>query len=113
MLLGSQEAVDDEVERAVDNEEEVLDSSEGEHPAGVGGEHAQAPAQVGPLCYAGLNRKYWHWKHKPCLTLWNARYILGTWQTRKVITMESNTLAKVISARVDLKELEESLISSL
>ena len=49
----------------------MLDGSEGEHPAGVGGEHAQAPAQVGPLSYAGLNRKYRldTEQHKPCLTL--------------------------------------------
>ena len=52
ILLCAQEAVDDEVNRAVDNEEEVLDGSEAEHPAGVGGEHAQAPAQVGPLTYS-------------------------------------------------------------
>ena len=55
-LLRSHETVDDEVDRTVDNEEEVLDGGEGEHPAGVGGEHAQAPAQVGPLCYTGLDR---------------------------------------------------------
>ena len=52
ILLCAQEAVDDEVDRTVDNEEEVLDGSEAEHPAGVGGEHAQAPAQVGPLTYS-------------------------------------------------------------
>ena len=32
-----------------DNEEEVLDRSESEHPAGVGGKHPQGPAEVGPL----------------------------------------------------------------
>ena len=50
-LLCAHEAVDYEVNRAVENEEEVLDCSEGEHPAGVGGEHAQRPAQVCPLTY--------------------------------------------------------------
>ena len=49
VLLGAKKAVYDKVDRAVDNKEEVLDSGEGEHPAGVGGEHAQLPAQVGPL----------------------------------------------------------------
>ena len=44
ILLCAHEAVDEEVDRAVDNEEEVLDGSEGEHPAGVGGEHAHTPA---------------------------------------------------------------------
>ena len=56
MLLGSQEAVYYEVDRAVDNEEEVLDGSKSEHPAWVGGEQAQTQAQVGPLSYTGLNR---------------------------------------------------------
>ena len=32
----------------------MLDGSEAEHPAGVGGEHPQAPAQVGPLANARL-----------------------------------------------------------
>ena len=58
-LLCAHKTVDDEVGRAVDNEEEVLDGGEGEHPAGVGGEHAQAPAQVGSLTYTRLiNRIY-------------------------------------------------------
>ena len=52
ILLCAQEAVDNKVDRAVDDEEEVLDGSEAEHPAWVGGEHAQAPAQVGPLTYS-------------------------------------------------------------
>ena len=56
ILLGTHETIDYEVDRAVDNEEEVLDGSEGEHPARVGGEHAQAPAQVGLLSYTGLDR---------------------------------------------------------
>ena len=51
ILLGAQEAVDDEINRTVDDEKEVLDGTEAEHPAWVGGEHAQAPAQVGPLTY--------------------------------------------------------------
>ena len=52
ILLCAHEAVDEEVDRAVDNEAEVLDGSEGEHPAGVRGEHAHTPAQVGPLTHA-------------------------------------------------------------
>ena len=56
ILLGAQEAVDDEVNRAVDNEEEVLDGSEAKHPAGVGGEHSQAPAEVGSLTYTWLEK---------------------------------------------------------
>ena len=52
ILLRPHEAVDEEVDRAVDNEAEVLDGSEGEHPAGVRGEHAHTPAQVGPLTHA-------------------------------------------------------------
>ena len=54
ILLGAHAAVDDEVDGTIDNEEEVLDGSEAEHPAGVGGEHPQAPAQVGPLTNTGL-----------------------------------------------------------
>ena len=52
--LSPHEAVDDKVDRAVEDEEEVLDGSEAEHPAGAGGEHAQAHADVGALTYAGL-----------------------------------------------------------
>ena len=44
ILLCAHEAVDEEVDRAVDNEAEVLDGSECEHPARVGGEHAHTPA---------------------------------------------------------------------
>ena len=51
ILLCAHAAIDDEVDRAIDNEEEVLDGGEAEHPPGVGGEHAQAPAQVGSLTY--------------------------------------------------------------
>ena len=70
-LLGAHEAVDDEVNRAADNEKKMLDGGEGEHPAGVRGEHAQAPAQVGPLTYTGLNRSYILLVHQSdcCLTL--------------------------------------------
>ena len=32
----------------------MLDGSEAEHPAGVGGEHPHAPAQVGPLANTRL-----------------------------------------------------------
>ena len=32
----------------------MLDGSKAEHPAWMGWEHAQAPAQVRPLTYAGL-----------------------------------------------------------
>ena len=46
ILLCAQEAVDDEVHRTVENEEEVLDVSKAEHPAWMGGEHAQAPARL-------------------------------------------------------------------
>ena len=35
----------------------MLDGGEAEHPAGVGGEHPQAPAQVGSLAYTGLERE--------------------------------------------------------
>ena len=52
-LLSAQEAVNDEVDRAVDDEEEVLDGSEAEHPDGACGEYAQAHADDGPLNYAG------------------------------------------------------------
>ena len=48
-LLSAHKAVDDEIDRAVADEEEMLDGSEGEHPAWVGGEHPQTPAHVGPL----------------------------------------------------------------
>ena len=53
-LLCAHEAVDDKVHRAVDNEEEVLDGGETEHPAGVGGKHAQGPAEIGSFADAGL-----------------------------------------------------------
>ena len=35
----------------------MLDSGQGEHPAGVDGQHAQRPAQVGTSGHAGL--KIW------------------------------------------------------
>ena len=54
IILCAHETVNKEVDGAINNKEEVLDGSEAEHPAGVGGEHPQAPAQVGPLTHAGL-----------------------------------------------------------
>ena len=33
----------------------MLDGSEREHPAGVGGEHPQLPAEVGSLTHTGLH----------------------------------------------------------
>ena len=53
-LLSPHEAVDDEVDRDVEDEEEVLDGGETEHPAGVGGKHAQGPAEIGSFADAGL-----------------------------------------------------------
>ena len=52
IILCAHEAVNKEVDIAINNEEEVLDGSEAEHPAGMGWEHTQAPAQVGPLTYS-------------------------------------------------------------
>ena len=48
-LLCAHEAVNKEVDGAINNEEEVLDGSEAEHPGGMGWEHPQVPAQVCPL----------------------------------------------------------------
>ena len=53
-ILCSHAAVYDKVDRAVDNKEEMLDGGEGEHPAGVEGEHAQGPAHVCPLTHSRL-----------------------------------------------------------
>ena len=39
----------------------MLDGGEAEHPAGVGGEHPQAPAQVGPLTNTGLDKMLGKW----------------------------------------------------
>ena len=61
ILLCAHAAIDDEVDRAIDNEEEVLDGSEGEHPPWVVGEHSQAPAKVGSLNYIGLKQSPKKW----------------------------------------------------
>ena len=52
IILCAHEAVNKEVDGAVNNEEEVLDGSKAEHPAWMGWEHAHTPAQVGPLTYS-------------------------------------------------------------
>ena len=43
-LLCSHEAVNDKVDRAVEDEEEVLDGCEAKHPTWVGRKHSQRPA---------------------------------------------------------------------
>ena len=47
-ILGPEETVDNEVDRAVENEAEVLNGGEAEHPAGVGGKQSGSKAQVRP-----------------------------------------------------------------
>jgi len=51
-ILGAHGAVDDEVDGAVDDEGEMLDGGQGEHPARVDWQHTQFPAQVGPSGHA-------------------------------------------------------------
>ena len=46
-ILGANCAVDDEVDGAVDDESEVLDGGESEHPAGVDWHQAQLPTEIG------------------------------------------------------------------
>ena len=46
-ILGADCAVDDEVDGAVDDEAEVLDGGQREHPAWVDWHQAQLPAQIG------------------------------------------------------------------
>ena len=46
-ILGADCAVDDEVDGAVDDEGEVLDGGQSEHPAGVDWQQAQLPAEIG------------------------------------------------------------------
>ena len=46
-ILGAHGAVDDEVDGAVDDEAEVLDGGQREHPAWVDWHQAQLPAQIG------------------------------------------------------------------
>ena len=53
-ILCPHATVDDKVDRAVENEEKVLDGGEGEHPAGVVGKHAHGPAHVRPLTHSRL-----------------------------------------------------------
>ena len=53
-ILGANCAVDDEVDGAVDDEGEVLDGGQSEHPAGVDWHQAQLPAEVGPTWHAWL-----------------------------------------------------------
>ena len=46
-ILGADCAVDDEVDGAVDDEGEVLDGGQSEHPARVDRHQAQLPAEIG------------------------------------------------------------------
>ena len=46
ILLASHGAVDDEVERTVDDQGEVLDGGESEHPAGVNWHQSQTHTKV-------------------------------------------------------------------
>ena len=53
-VLCAHGTVDDEVDGAVDDEGEVLDGGEGEHPAGVLGQQTCLPTHVGPPRHARL-----------------------------------------------------------
>ena len=56
-ILGAHGAVDDEVDGAVDDEGEMLDGGQREHPAGVDWQHTQLPAQVGPSGHTRLTNR--------------------------------------------------------
>ena len=55
-LLCPHGAVDDEVDGAVDDETEVLDCCQSEHPAGMNRQLANLAAHISPLCHARLKK---------------------------------------------------------